>query len=102
DRAAVDGRVGVRVFINGEEGKTDLSELTDNAYENDGYRFHDVSHRADAAVLGWSPIIRSGLKRKRKSNHKTDEVEDGGRAKAIEEGVSAHVFCYAAEHNFLA
>jgi hypothetical protein len=28
-------------------------------------------------------------------------VEDGGRAKAIEEGVSALVFCYAAEHNFL-
>jgi NTP pyrophosphatase (non-canonical NTP hydrolase) len=101
EKGAVGGRVGVRVFIDGEEVMTDLSELTDNAYEDDGYRFHDVFHLAYVAVLGWSPIIRSGLKRKRKSNHKTDEVEDGGRAKAIEEGVSAHVFCYAAEHNFL-
>ena len=48
-----------------------------------------VAHDAAGTVLGWSPIIRSGLKRKRKSNHKTDEVEDGGRARAIEEGVSA-------------
>jgi NTP pyrophosphatase (non-canonical NTP hydrolase) len=101
DKGAVDGRVGVKVFIDGEEAKTDLSELTDNAYDDDGYRFHDVFHLAYGAVLGWSPIIRSGLKRKRKSNLKADEVEDGGRAKAIEEGVSAYVFCYAAEHNFL-
>jgi hypothetical protein len=101
EKGAVDGRVAVRVFIGGEEVKTDLNELSDNAYEDDGYRFHDVFHVAYAALLGWSPIIRSGLKRKRKSNPKTDEVEDGGRAKAIEEGVSALVFCYAAEHNFL-
>jgi NTP pyrophosphatase (non-canonical NTP hydrolase) len=100
-KAARDGRVGIRVFIDGAEVETDLDELSDNAYEDDGYRFHDVFHLAYAAVLGWSPIIRSGLKRKRKSNHKTDEVEDGGRAKAIEEGVSALVFTYAAEHNFL-
>jgi NTP pyrophosphatase (non-canonical NTP hydrolase) len=100
-KGVVDGRVGVRVFIDGKEVETDLNELTDNAYEDDGYRFHDVFHLAYAAVLGWSPIIRSGLKRKRKSNARIDEVEDGGRAKAIEEGVSALIFCYAAEHNFL-
>jgi NTP pyrophosphatase (non-canonical NTP hydrolase) len=101
EKGAADGHVAVRVFIGGEEVNTDLNELSDNAYEDDGYRFHDVFHVAYAALLGWSPIVRSGLRRKRKSNPKTDEVEDGGRAKAIEEGVSALVFCYAAEHNFL-
>jgi NTP pyrophosphatase (non-canonical NTP hydrolase) len=100
-KAEQDGRVGVRVYIDGVEVETKLSDLSDNAYEDDGYRFHDVFHLAYAAILGWSPIIRSGLKRKRKSNSKTDEVEDGGRATAIEEGVSALVFSYAAEHNFL-
>lgn len=100
-KGTVDGRVTVKVYIDGTEMTTDLSELTDNAYEDDGYRFHDVFHLSYAAVLGWSPIIRSGLKRKRKSVPKTDEVEDGGRAKAIEEGVSACVFSYAVEHNYL-
>lgn len=32
---------------------------------------------------------------------KTDEVEDGGRATAIEEGISALVFDYAKDHSFL-
>ena len=68
--------------------------LTDNAYERDGYRFHDVFHLAFAAVLGWSPITRSLLKRKRRSNPDVDEVEDGGRAKAIEEGISALIFAF--------
>ena len=42
-------------------------ELTDNAYKDDGYRFHDVFHSAYVAILGWSPVIRKLLKRKRKS-----------------------------------
>lgn len=66
--------------------------LTDNSHENDGYRYHDVFHLAYAAVLGWSPVIRSMLKCKRKSNTKTDEVEDGARAAIIEEAVSILVF----------
>jgi NTP pyrophosphatase (non-canonical NTP hydrolase) len=69
--------------------------LTDNTYEEDGYRFHDAFHLAYAAILGWSPTIRSFMKRKRKSNPKIDEVEDGGRAIAIEEAISALVFNYA-------
>lgn len=77
------------------------NDLTDNAYERDGYRFHDVFHLAFAAVLGWSPIIRGHLGRKRKSNPQVDEVEDGGRAKAIEEGISALVFSYAKSYNWL-
>jgi NTP pyrophosphatase (non-canonical NTP hydrolase) len=60
------------------------STLTDNAYQDDGYRSHDVFHLTFAAVLGWSPIARSFLGRKRRSNPKVDEVEDGGRARVIE------------------
>ncbi len=65
------------------------AELTDNAYDPDGYRFHDVFHLAYATVLGWSPITRGLLRRKRKSRPLLDEVEDGGRAAVIEEGVVA-------------
>ena len=75
--------------------------LTDNAPEDDGYRFHDVFHLSYAAVLGWSPIIRKLLKVKRKSEEKADEVEDGPRARIIEELISQLVFQYAREHNFL-
>lgn len=65
------------------KGKQFGNDLTDNAYEHDGYRFHDVLHLAFAAALGWSPITRSLLERKRRSKPEVDEVEDGGRAKAI-------------------
>lgn len=74
--------------------------LSDNAYEDDGYRFHDVFHLSYAAVLGWSPIVRSLLQRKRRSNKQIDDVEDGGRAKVIDEAVSAIVYDYARKHSF--
>ncbi|MEU9779293.1 pyrophosphatase, partial [Streptomyces sp. NPDC047968] len=64
--------------------------------------FHDAFHLAHAAVLGWSPVTRYLLGRKRKSNPATDEAEDGGRAIAIEEGISALVFSYAARHRYFA
>jgi hypothetical protein len=38
---------------------------------------------------------------KRRSNDTVDEVEDGGRANAIEEGIAAFVFDYARRHNFM-
>ena len=88
----------VRVGINGEQFG---EELTDNAYAPDGYRFHDVFHFAYAAVLGWSPITRALLRRKRKSRPRIDEVEDGGRAGVIEEGVAALAFAYATRHHML-
>ena len=93
-----EGRLLVRVSV---DGLRFGDELTDNAYRPDGYRFHDVFHFAYAAVLGWSPITRSLLRRKRKSRPELDEVEDGGRAAAIEEGVSALVFDYARRHQML-
>jgi NTP pyrophosphatase (non-canonical NTP hydrolase) len=88
----------VRVLI---DGVPFGSELTDNAYDPDGYRFHDVFHFAYAAVLGWSPITRALLRRKRRSNPLLDEVEDGGRAAVIEEGVAALAFDYARRHRML-
>ena len=75
--------------------------LTDNRYEDDGYRFHDICHLSYASVLGWSPTMRALMRRKRKSVPKVDEVEDGGRAIVIEEGISAMVFSYAERRNFL-
>lgn len=75
--------------------------LTDNAAADDGYRYHDVFHFAYAAVLGWSPVIRSLLRCKRKSLAKTDENEDGARAAIVEEAIAHTVFQYAEAHSML-
>ena len=76
--------------------------LTDNAAEQDDYRFHDVFHYAYVAVLGWSPVIRSLLRLKRKSVPKIDEVEDGARSTLIEEGVTTWLFGQAQQLDFFA
>jgi NTP pyrophosphatase (non-canonical NTP hydrolase) len=95
-------RVGDRTLMHAQiDGQPLGDPLTDNAHAEDGYRFHDVFHVGYAAYLGWSPVTRANLKRKRKSNRPVDEVEDGGRAAVIEEGVSALVFNYARDHNWL-
>jgi NTP pyrophosphatase (non-canonical NTP hydrolase) len=73
-----------RMYLNGRRLGDDL---TDNAYSDDGYRFHDVVHLACVAKLGWSPVIRKLMGRKRKSDPKKDEVEDGARAQIVEEAV---------------
>lgn len=74
--------------------------LTDNMINEDGYRFHDVFHLSYAAILHWSPIFRGLIKHKRKSKPKIDEAEDGGRARVVEEGVSAWIFSQAKELKF--
>jgi NTP pyrophosphatase (non-canonical NTP hydrolase) len=95
----IDGdKLKVRAICDGVQMGQDL---TDNAYEGDGYRFHDVFHLACIAGLGWSPVSRRNLGRKRRSDPRTDEVEDGGRAIVIEEGISALVFSYAIAHSWL-
>lgn len=94
----VDGCTKIRTSINGVQIGDDL---TDNADDPDGYRFHDIFHLSYVAVLGWSPVIRKLLGRKRKSDPKVDEVQDGGRAQVIDEAVAALVFDYAKEHNWL-
>lgn len=94
----VEGKVKIRMLMNDAQ----IGDyLTDNADDPDGYRFHDVFHLAYIAVLGWSPVIRSLMKRKRRSVSNIDEVQDGGRAQVIDEAVAALVFDYAKEHNWL-
>lgn len=85
----VDGVSKVRMQVDGEW----LGDpIDDNSRDADYYRFHDAFHLAYAAVLGWSPILRALMKRKRKSDPTTDSAEDGGRACAVEEGLSALIF----------
>jgi MazG C-terminal domain/MazG nucleotide pyrophosphohydrolase domain len=91
-------RPTVRVRYNGQWMG---DPLTDASHVDDGYRFHDVFHLGYAAVLGWSPVTRKLLGRKRKSDAKIHEAEDGGRATVIEEGIAAMVFAYATSHNYL-
>lgn len=76
--------------------------LTDNIGDPDGYRFHDVLHLANAAILHWSPVMRALIKHKRKSIASYDEAEDGGRAIVVEEGVTAWIFTQAKDLNFFA
>jgi NTP pyrophosphatase (non-canonical NTP hydrolase) len=71
-----------RMYYNGAQLGDDL---TDNNYKDDGYRFHDAMHLANVAHLGWSPVLRSFLGLKRKRDRKKDEVEDGARARIVEE-----------------
>ena len=76
--------------------------LTDNISDPDGYRFHDVFHLANAAVLHWSPVVRALIKHKRKSSKKVDEEQDSGRAIVVEEGVTAWLFSRAKALNYYA
>jgi len=73
--------------------------LTDNAYINDGYRFHDVFHMTLCILLGWSPIMRKLLGCKRKSDPEIDEVEDGARASITEEAISALAYGFAQDYS---
>lgn len=69
--------------------------VDDNAHEDDGYRFHDVLHLSYAAYLGWSPVMRALLRRKRKADAKIDVVEDGARARDLEEALTAFIYEHA-------
>lgn len=93
-----DQSLEVSFFIDGNPWPGTQNTLTDNAHVEDGYRFHDVFHFAYAAILGWSPVTRRLMGIKRKSVPRIDEVEDGARAAAIEEGISAMVFEVARQH----
>lgn len=89
------------VRLYGPDGRQLGNQLTDNAYEDDGYRYHDVFHLSYAALLGWSPLTRLFFGVKRDSDAKVREVEDAGRATVIEEAISAFVFDYGRNERFL-
>lgn len=92
------GRPVARLSINGAPMG---HALRDNAHQDDGYRFHDAFHLGNVALLGWSPTIRGLMHLKRKSDPAIDEVEDGGRAIVVDEGIAAYVFDYARRNRFL-
>jgi len=94
-----DGKTIVRLY--GPDERQLGNQLTDNAYEDDGYRYHDVFHLSYAAMLGWSPLTRLFFGVKRNSDPKVREVEDAGRATVIEEAISAFVFDYGRDERFL-
>ena len=83
--------VGEKVMIM-LDGKQIGDQIDDNAWDDDFYRFHDIFHMAYAAHLGWSPVIRKLLGRKRKHDGDFDRIEDGARAVFLEEGISIAVF----------
>jgi NTP pyrophosphatase (non-canonical NTP hydrolase) len=88
----------VRVMYKGKQFGDDLTDLS---HTKDGYGYHDVIHLAFTAVLGWSPLVRKMLEAKRRNDKRFDQVEDGGRAIATEEGLSTMIFAYAQDYNFL-
>jgi NTP pyrophosphatase (non-canonical NTP hydrolase) len=93
---APSGTLKARMQIDGEYvGDT----IDDNARDSDDYRFHDAFHLGYLAVLGWSPILRALLKRKRKDDPATDNADDGARACATEEAITAMVFALSRSYN---
>lgn len=92
-----DGQGCVEILVNGEEFG---APIRDNHYEDDYYRYHDLFHFSYVTVLGWSPTVRGLMHRKRRSDKKINEVEDGGRAVVIDEAISALVFEHAKAHNY--
>lgn len=87
----------VRIYV---DGKKVGDSLTDNSHVDDGYRFHDVFHLAYAAILGWSPVTRKLLNRKRRDDPRIDEIEDGGRAAIVEEAISIYIFNQAEQRGW--
>ncbi|BDX30306.1 hypothetical protein TUM20985_08530 [Mycobacterium antarcticum] len=91
-------RPSADLFFNGAKVGDRLTDASDSP---DGYRFHDIFHLAFATFLGWSPLTRALLDRKRRSDQLVNENQDGGRAVVLEEGISALAFAYGAEHGLL-
>lgn len=94
--AFIQRKIGGRLIVVQQIDGLNIGDpLTDNSHRADGYRFHDVFHLSYAAHLGWSPVIRSLLKLKRKSEPQLDENEDGARAIILEEGIATWIFNHA-------
>ncbi len=88
-----DGRVCVPMTI--KDGIRLGDPQIDNAYIEDGYRFHDALHASFLALFGWSPVLRTLMQRRRSSNPVLYDVEDTGRAVVIEETIVTLVFNFA-------
>ena len=75
--------------------------LTDRGWSETGYRWHDALHLAHVACLGWSPVFRALADLRRRSDARTDHIEDGGRAVVADEAIAWATFCYARAHQWL-
>ena len=95
-----DGKNKIKI-LGKRDGNLIGNPLTDNTYDDDGYRFHDIFHYGYLAVLGWSPVLRKLLNRKRRSNPVIDENEDGARAQITEELVSLFIYQHTLDHDLL-
>lgn len=89
-----------KVVMTAPDGQQLGHSLDDNSLVDDEYRFHDAFHLANMVFLGWSPVMRSLLGRKRKSSSVVDRTEDGARSIAIEEGLAALIFAAAGNSRF--
>ena len=96
-----------KIRLKDTKTKKDIGDLlTDNSYEEDSYRYHDVMHMTFMACFGWSPVFRKLLRNKElkiieNRTEKKDEVEDGGRAQTIEEAIVQMTYIYASQKDFL-
>lgn len=75
--------------------------LTDRGWSETGYRWHDALHLAHAVCLGWSPTLRGLAGLRRRSDPRTDHIEDGGRAIVADEAIAWALFCYARAHRWM-
>lgn len=75
--------------------------LTDNSKFPNNYRYHDVFHLGHIAFLGWSPVMRSLMGLKRRSDETILECEDRGRTQVAEEAVTLLIYNYAKGNKML-
>jgi NTP pyrophosphatase (non-canonical NTP hydrolase) len=99
ERREEGGVVKMRLTLRGHGQVGDV--VDDNEYKEDYYRFHDVIHIGLMACLRWSPVFRKLLAKKRKHDETTDRVEDGAKARDIEEALSRLIFQYFEQNDFL-
>ncbi|MCK8479068.1 nucleoside triphosphate pyrophosphohydrolase family protein [Psychroserpens algicola] len=91
-----DGKKKLKIMM--ADGRQLGDSLTDNAHDEDGYRYHDIFHFGYVAFIGWSPVVRTFLENKRKSEPIIDEVEDGARAQITEELITLYIYSHAQNH----
>lgn len=75
--------------------------LTDNSKIPNDYRYHDVFHLGYIAFLGWSPVLRSLMRLKRRSDPIALDTEDRGRPQVAEEAVTLIIYNYAKGNKML-
>jgi hypothetical protein len=98
ERREEDGIPKMRLSL---DGKNVGDTVDDNEYVENYYRFHDIIHISCMACLRWSPFFRKFLNLKRRHDTDTDRVEDGARARDIEEALSIVIFQYFENNDFL-